>query len=66
MGFIPAKDKMDTDKLKVKVSFNGESKELEIAKGMDQIMPFVLGGKRFALDWESLCCFALCNCFKGF
>lgn len=53
VGFIPAKDKMDTDKLKVKVSFNGESKELEIAKGMDQIMPFVLGGKRFALDWGS-------------
>ncbi|QOQ98406.1 cytochrome c biogenesis protein CcsA [Helicobacter winghamensis] len=53
VGFIPAKDKMDTDKLKVKVSFNGESKELEIAKGIDQIMPFVLGGKRFALDWGS-------------
>lgn len=53
VGFIPAKDKMDTDKLKVKVSFNGESKELEIAKGVDQIMPFALGGKRFALDWGS-------------
>ena len=30
VDFIPAKDKMDTDRLKVKVSFKGESEELEV------------------------------------
>ncbi|WP_299548799.1 cytochrome c biogenesis protein CcsA [uncultured Helicobacter sp.] len=55
VDFIPAKDKMDTDRLKVKVSFKGQSKEIEVVKntGINQVTPFVLGGKKFALDWGS-------------
>lgn len=55
VDFIPAKDKMDTDRLKVKVSFKGESEELEVLKnaGGGQVTPFVLGGMKFALDWGS-------------
>lgn len=55
VDFIPAKDKMDTDRLKVKVSFKGESEELEVLKnaGGGQVTPFMLGGMKFALDWGS-------------
>ena len=55
LDFIPAKDKADVDRLKVEVSFNGESKELEIFKniGLEQATPFMLGDKKFALDWGS-------------
>ncbi|MBX7490864.1 cytochrome c biogenesis protein CcsA [Helicobacter turcicus] len=55
VDFIPAKDKIDADRLKVKVSFKGESKELEIVKnaGLEKVMPFMLGGKKFALEWGS-------------
>ncbi|TLD85372.1 cytochrome C biogenesis protein [Helicobacter sp. MIT 11-5569] len=55
IDFTPAKDKMDSDKLNVKVSFKGESKEIEVIKntGMEQVVPFVLGGKKFALEWGS-------------
>ncbi|MCI5968994.1 cytochrome c biogenesis protein CcsA [Helicobacter sp.] len=55
VDFIPAKDKMDVDRLKVRVSFEGESKELEVLKnmGLGQVETFVLGGRKFALDWGS-------------
>lgn len=55
VDFITAKDKMDTDRLKVKVSFKGESEELEVLKnaGGGQVTPFMLGGMKFALDWGS-------------
>lgn len=55
LDYIPAKDKMEMDRLKVKVSFRGESQEIEVTKNLDkeQTMPFSLGGIRFALDWGS-------------
>ncbi|MDE5925290.1 MAG: cytochrome c biogenesis protein ResB, partial [Helicobacter sp.] len=55
LDYLPAKDKMDLDRLKVKVSFKGESQEIEIIKNSkgENITPFVLGETRFALDWGS-------------
>lgn len=55
LDYLPAKDKMDSDRLKVKVSFKGESQEIEIIKNTkgENIAPFVLGETRFALDWGS-------------
>ncbi|WP_367159062.1 cytochrome c biogenesis protein CcsA [Helicobacter sp.] len=55
LDYIPAKDKMEMDRLKVKVSFRGESQEIEVTKNIDKehTIPFSLGGIRFALDWGS-------------
>lgn len=55
LDYIPAKDKMEMDRLKVKVSFRGESQEMEVTKNLDKehTIPFSLGGIRFALDWGS-------------
>lgn len=55
LDYIPAKDKMEMDRLKVKVSFRGESQEIEVTKNLDKehTIPFSLGGIRFALDWGS-------------
>ena len=55
LGYTPAADKADVDKLQVKVSFKGESTEMTLPKnaGMEQVMPFELGGRKFALDWGS-------------
>ncbi len=55
LDYLPAKDKMDSDRLKVKVSFKGESQEIEIIKNTkgENIAPFMLGETRFALDWGS-------------
>ena len=55
LNYIPAKDKADADKLKLKVSFKDESKELEVLKNSDleQAVPFALGGEKFALNWGS-------------
>lgn len=55
IDFIQGKDKMDADRLKVKVSFKDKSREIEVVKntGVNQASPFELGGKKFALDWGS-------------
>lgn len=55
LDFFPAKDKADTDRIRVRVSFQGESEELEVSKnvGLDTVSLFTLGDKKFALDWGS-------------
>ncbi|WP_297811476.1 cytochrome c biogenesis protein CcsA [uncultured Helicobacter sp.] len=55
LDYIPAKDKMDSDRLKVRVSLKEESQEIEIVKNKNRenTIPFSLGGIRFALDWGS-------------
>ena len=47
MDFFPAKDKADTDRIRVRVSFQGESEELEVSKnvGLDTVSLFTLGDK---------------------
>lgn len=53
--YIPAKDKADTDRIIVNATYNKDSKDIEILKNSAgvQVVPFALGGEKFALDWGS-------------
>lgn len=55
LNYIPAVDKMDSDRLQVEVRFKGESQQIELTKNThgETTIPFVLGGMRFALEWGS-------------
>lgn len=55
VNYIPAKDKMDHDRLQVNVNFRGESQQIEVIKNANKefMIPFSLGGMRFAIEWGS-------------